>query len=64
LRNGIIGQLALPKVSQATLAEMVGTTRTRVNFFMNKFRKIGFVDYDYNGGLKINGSLLGVVLRD
>jgi CRP/FNR family transcriptional regulator, cyclic AMP receptor protein len=55
--------LTLPKVSQTVLAEMVGTTRTRVNFFMNKFRKLGFVDYD-NGDLKINGSLLSVVLRD
>jgi CRP/FNR family transcriptional regulator, cyclic AMP receptor protein len=55
--------LTLPKVSQTVLAEMVGTTRTRVNFFMNKFRKLGFVDYD-NGGLKINNSLLSVVLRD
>ncbi len=53
---------ALPKVSQETLAEMVGTTRSRVNFFMNKFRKLGFIDY--NGGLKINNSLLTVVLRD
>jgi CRP-like cAMP-binding protein len=52
----------LPKVSQETLAEMVGTTRSRVNFFMNKFRKLGFVEY--NGGLKINNSLLSVVLRD
>jgi CRP/FNR family cyclic AMP-dependent transcriptional regulator len=56
--------LTLPKVSQKTLAEMVGTTRTRVNLFMSKFRKLGFVDYDYNGGLKINNSLLSVVLRD
>jgi CRP-like cAMP-binding protein len=54
---------ALPKVSQETLAEMVGTTRSRVNFFMNKFRKLGFIDYDSNG-LKINNSLLSVVLRD
>ena len=52
----------LPKVSQEVLAEMVGTTRSRVNFFMNKFRKLGFIDY--NGGLKINNSLLTVVLRD
>jgi CRP/FNR family cyclic AMP-dependent transcriptional regulator len=52
----------LPRVSQETLAEMVGTTRSRVNFFMNKFRKLGFIEY--NGGLKINNSLLGVVLRD
>jgi CRP-like cAMP-binding protein len=53
---------ALPKLSQETLAEMVGTTRSRVNFFMNKFRKLGFIDY--NGALKINNSLLSVVLRD
>jgi CRP-like cAMP-binding protein len=52
----------LPKVSQETLAEMVGTTRSRVNFFMNKFRKLGFIDY--NGVLKIHNSLLSVVLRD
>jgi len=54
--------LTLPKVSQTMLAEMVGTTRTRVNFFMNKFRKLGFIEY--NGGLKVNNSLLSVVLRD
>ena len=53
---------ALPRVSQELLAEMVGTTRSRVNFFMNKFRKLGFIDY--NGTLKVNNSLLGVVLRD
>ena len=50
------------EVSQEVLAEMVGTTRSRVNFFMNKFRKLGFIDY--NGGLKVNNSLLSVVLRD
>jgi CRP/FNR family cyclic AMP-dependent transcriptional regulator len=54
--------LTLPKVSQTVLAEMVGTTRTRVNYFMNKFRKLGFIEY--NGTLKINNSLLSVVLRD
>ena len=53
---------ALPKLSQATLAEMVGTTRSRVNFFMNKFRKLGFIEY--NGGLTINSALLSVVLHD
>ena len=53
---------ALPKLSQEVLAEMVGTTRSRVNFFMNKFRKLGFIDY--NGALKVNNSLLSVVLRD
>jgi CRP-like cAMP-binding protein len=52
----------LPKISQETLAEMIGTTRSRVNFFMNKFRKLGFIKY--NGGLQINTSLLGVVLHD
>jgi CRP/FNR family cyclic AMP-dependent transcriptional regulator len=49
-------------MSQEVLAEMVGTTRSRVNFFMNKFRKLGFIDY--NGALQINNSLLSVVLRD
>ena len=52
----------VPKVSQETLAEMVGTTRSRVNFFMNKFRKLGFIKY--NGGLQINTSLLTVVLHE
>ncbi len=52
----------LPKLSQETLAEMVGTTRSRVNFFMNKFRKLGLIEY--NGGLKVNGSLLSIVLHD
>jgi CRP/FNR family transcriptional regulator, cyclic AMP receptor protein len=52
----------LPRVSQETLAEMIGTTRSRVNYFMNKFRKLGFIEY--NGVLKINNSLLSVVLRD
>jgi CRP/FNR family cyclic AMP-dependent transcriptional regulator len=50
------------KVSQETLAEMIGTTRSRVNLFMNKFRKLGFIEY--NGGIKINQSLLTVVLHD
>ena len=55
-------QGVLPKLSQEMLAEMIGTTRSRVNFFMNKFRKLGFIEY--NGGLKINTSLLSVVLHD
>jgi CRP/FNR family cyclic AMP-dependent transcriptional regulator len=55
-------QKMLPKVSQETLAEMIGTTRSRVNFFMNKFKKLGFIKY--NGGLHINTSLLSVVLHD
>jgi CRP-like cAMP-binding protein len=52
----------VPKVSQETLAEMIGTTRSRVNFFMNKFRDLGFIEY--NGAIKINDSLLSVVLHD
>jgi len=52
----------LPKVSQETLAEMIGTTRPRVNFFMNKFKKLGFIRY--NGGLQVHNSLLTVVLHD
>jgi len=52
----------LPKMSQETLAEMVGTTRSRVNFFMNKFKRLGFIKY--NGGLQINTSLLSVVLHE
>src|SRR5579862_7407812 len=55
-------QFVLPKMSQETLAEMVGTTRSRVNFFMNKFKKLGFINYD--GGLHVNESLLSVVLHD
>jgi CRP/FNR family cyclic AMP-dependent transcriptional regulator len=52
----------LPKVSQETLAEMIGTTRTRVNLFMNKFKKLGFIKY--NGEIEVNTSLLSVVLHD
>ena len=52
----------LQKVSQETLAEMIGTTRSRVNLFMNKFRKMGFIEY--NGEIKINKSLLTVVLHE
>jgi CRP/FNR family transcriptional regulator, cyclic AMP receptor protein len=55
-------QKMLPKVSQETLAEMVGTTRSRVNMFMNKFRKLGFIHY--NGGIQIHSSLLSVVLHE
>jgi len=52
----------LPKIPQETLAEMIGTTRSRINFFMNKFKRLGFIKY--NGGLQINASLLSVVLHD
>ncbi len=55
-------QRVIPKISQETLAEMVGTTRTRVNFFMNRFREMGFIKY--NGGLQVNSSLLSVVLHE
>jgi CRP/FNR family cyclic AMP-dependent transcriptional regulator len=55
-------QKLLPKITQEMLAEMIGTTRSRVNFFMNKFRKLGFIKY--NGGLHINTSLLSVVLHE
>jgi CRP-like cAMP-binding protein len=60
--GGATPQRKLPKISQETLAEMIGTTRARVNFFMNKFRKLGLIEY--NGGLTINSSLLSVVLHD
>lgn len=52
----------IPTISQETLAEMIGTTRSRVNFFMNKFRDLGFIEY--NGDIKVNTSLLSVVLHD
>jgi CRP/FNR family transcriptional regulator, cyclic AMP receptor protein len=55
-------EVAIPKISQETLAEMVGTTRGRVNFFMNRFRKMGFVRY--NGEIEVHSSLLNVVLHD
>lgn len=57
-----VPQAVLPKVPQEMLAEMVGTTRSRVNFFMNKFKKLGFIKY--NGGLQINNSLMSVVLHE
>jgi CRP/FNR family cyclic AMP-dependent transcriptional regulator len=55
--------LVLPRISQETLAEMIGTTRSRVSFFMNKFKKLGFIEYG-RGGLKVNHSLLTVVIHD
>jgi CRP-like cAMP-binding protein len=60
--NPVSPQRTVPKLSQETLAEMIGATRSRVNFFMNKFRKLGFIEY--NGGIKINASLLSIVLHD
>jgi CRP/FNR family transcriptional regulator, cyclic AMP receptor protein len=55
-------ELVIPKMSQETLAEIVGTTRSRVSFFMNRFRKLGFIEY--NGGLHVHSSLLNIVLHD
>jgi CRP-like cAMP-binding protein len=57
-------ETVIAKISQETLAEMVGTTRSRVSFFMNRFRKLGFVDYGEGGGLQVHSSLLNVVLHD
>jgi CRP/FNR family transcriptional regulator, cyclic AMP receptor protein len=57
-----VPQSVIPKISQETLAEMIGTTRSRVSFFMNRFRKLGFIHY--NGGLQVHSSLLNVVLHD
>jgi CRP/FNR family transcriptional regulator, cyclic AMP receptor protein len=57
-------ETVVPKISQETLAEMVGTTRSRVNFFMNRFRKLGFVDYDTGRGLQVHSSLLNIILHD
>jgi CRP-like cAMP-binding protein len=61
-----IPETVVPKVSQETLAEMVGTTRSRVSFFMNRFRKLGFIHYagGEDGGLQVHSSLLNVVLHD
>src|SRR2546422_8464066 len=55
-------ETVIPKMSQETLAEIIGTTRSRVSFFMNRFRKLGFIDY--KNGLEVHGSLLNVLLRD
>jgi CRP/FNR family transcriptional regulator, cyclic AMP receptor protein len=55
-------EVVMPQISQATLAEMIGTTRSRVNFFLNKFRKLGFIDY--NGDLRIHSALLNILLHD
>lgn len=59
-------EATIPEISQETLADMIGTTRSRVNKFMNKFRELGFIEYDYSGnsGLKINPSLLNIILFD
>jgi CRP-like cAMP-binding protein len=56
-------EIVLPRISQETLSEMVGTTRARVNYFMNRFRKLGFIDYNRRG-VKVHSSLLDIVLHD
>jgi CRP/FNR family cyclic AMP-dependent transcriptional regulator len=63
-QEGIATEMLIPRLSQETLSEMVGTTRSRVSFFMNKFRRLGFIKYDNGDNLLIHNSLLGVVLND
>jgi CRP/FNR family transcriptional regulator, cyclic AMP receptor protein len=57
-------ETVIPRMSQEILAEMIGTTRSRVSFFMNRFRKLGFIDYDGGSGLQVHSSLLNIVLHD
>jgi CRP-like cAMP-binding protein len=59
-----VPQTVIPKISQEMLAEMIGTTRSRVSFFMNRFRKLGFIDYDGGSGFQVHSSLLNIVLHD
>jgi hypothetical protein len=59
-----VSEMTVPRLSQETLAEMVGTTRSRVSFFMNQFRKLGFINYDLGDNLRVHSSLLNVLLRD
>jgi len=59
-----VSEMLVPRLSQETLAEMVGTTRSRVSFFMNRFRKLGFINYDVGDNLHVHSSLLNVVLHD
>jgi CRP-like cAMP-binding protein len=64
--KGGVPESVVPRISQETLAEMVGTTRSRVSFFMNRFRKLGFIHYagGQKGGLEVHNSLLNIVLHD
>jgi CRP-like cAMP-binding protein len=59
-----VPEIVIPKMSQETLAEMIGTTRSRVSFFMNRFRKLGFIDYHAGDALQVHSSLLNIVLHD
>ena len=63
-RQGRSARTVIPKISQEALAEMVGTTRSRVSFFMNRFRKLGFIDYHAGDALQVHSSLLNIVLHD
>ena len=63
-RNASAPDSVIPRITQELLAEIVGTTRARINLFMNKFRRLGLVEYKSSGNLRINNSLLDVVLRD
>jgi CRP/FNR family transcriptional regulator, cyclic AMP receptor protein len=62
--NEGVSEMSVPRLSQETLAEMVGTTRSRVSFFMNRFRKLGFINYDTGDTLHVRSALLNVVLHD
>ena len=62
--NEGVPEIVIPKISQETLAEMIGTTRSRVSFFMNRFRKLGFIEYAAGRGLQVHSSLLNIVLHD
>jgi CRP/FNR family transcriptional regulator, cyclic AMP receptor protein len=57
-------ETVIPKMSRETLAEMIGTTRSRVSFFMNRFRKLGFIDDEGGSGLQVHSSLLNIILHD
>jgi predicted XRE-type DNA-binding protein len=59
-----VSEMSIPRLSQETLAEMVGTTRSRVSFFMNRFRKLGFIKYNSGENLLVHSSLLNIVLHD
>jgi len=59
-----VHETPIPNISQETLAEMIGTTRSRVSFFMNRFRKLGFIDYHGSNDLQVHSSLLNIVLHD
>jgi CRP-like cAMP-binding protein len=59
-----VPETVVPKISQETLAQMVGTTRSRINYFMNRFKKLGFIDYGHERELQVHGSLLNVILHD